>query len=200
VFTSPSVGLRKSASRADLMQFYVWETGADLKKKAWPRSGWLVCSEFWDLVLLRGVARKSAPGASWKSSTFLNSSQRVSLGSTKIANQGTPKLDPSVLSRRKSSFHAREQPAKPEMAQSNLTNPLPESLCGHPSLIDMSARTLPVTALGFEKALASSATTRPGHAQPRYTADWRELAWAALERKKLSGCGLVTTNARDLPE
>jgi len=52
----------------------------------------------------------------------------------------------------------------------------------------LSASTLPITATGFERAFASIATMRPRRAyEPRYAAEWRELAWATLERKKLRG-------------
>lgn len=50
----------------------------------------------------------------------------------------------------------------------------------------MSTKTLPVTATSFEKVFAALATKRP-HArrQGNALADWREIAWAALDRKRL---------------
>ena len=50
----------------------------------------------------------------------------------------------------------------------------------------MSEKTLPVTAAGFEKVFTTAAAKRPRRAyRPLYATDWREVAWAALERKKL---------------
>ncbi len=50
----------------------------------------------------------------------------------------------------------------------------------------MSTKTLPVTAGSFEKVFAAVATERPHTRRQRNTlTDWREIAWAALERKKL---------------
>jgi len=50
----------------------------------------------------------------------------------------------------------------------------------------MSTKTLPVTAGSFEKVFAAVATKRPHMRRQRNTlTDWREIAWAALERKKL---------------
>ncbi len=50
----------------------------------------------------------------------------------------------------------------------------------------MSTKTLPVTAGSFEKVFAAVATKRP-HTRRLGSSltDWREIAWAALERKKL---------------
>jgi predicted DNA-binding protein (UPF0251 family) len=50
----------------------------------------------------------------------------------------------------------------------------------------MSAKTLPVTAASFEKVFTALVTKR-GHMRPqgKTLTDWREIAWAALERKKL---------------
>jgi len=50
----------------------------------------------------------------------------------------------------------------------------------------MSAKTLPVTAGSFEKVFAALATKRQHTRRQGSTlTDWREIAWAALERKKL---------------
>jgi DNA-directed RNA polymerase specialized sigma24 family protein len=50
----------------------------------------------------------------------------------------------------------------------------------------MSTKTLPVTAGSFEKVFAAVATKQPHMRRQRNTlTDWREIAWAALERKKL---------------
>ncbi len=55
----------------------------------------------------------------------------------------------------------------------------------------MSTKTLPVTAGSFEKVFAAIATERTLSRRSRSGkiakdfADWREIAWAALERKKL---------------
>ena len=55
----------------------------------------------------------------------------------------------------------------------------------------MSTKTLPVTAGSFEKVFAAIATERTLSRRSRSgkiakdLADWREIAWAALERKKL---------------
>ena len=55
-------------------------------------------------------------------------------------------------------------------------------------LISMSTKTPPVTAAGFEKVFAGSGTKHPRRVyRLQYAADWREVAWAALERKKLGG-------------
>jgi hypothetical protein len=60
--------------------------------------------------------------------------------------------------------------------------------------MDMSATTPSVTPVSFEKVFAAIATERTfgeypavrvNHYQPRDLADWREIAWAALERKEL---------------
>ena len=50
----------------------------------------------------------------------------------------------------------------------------------------MSTKALPVTAGSFEKVFAAVATKRP-HTRRLGSSltDWREIAWAALERKKL---------------
>ena len=50
----------------------------------------------------------------------------------------------------------------------------------------MSTKTLPVTAGSFEKVFAVVATKQPHMRRQRNTlTDWREIAWAALEKKKL---------------
>jgi DNA-directed RNA polymerase specialized sigma24 family protein len=50
----------------------------------------------------------------------------------------------------------------------------------------MSTKTLPVTAGSFEKVFAALTTKRPhARGQGNTLADWREIAWAALEREKL---------------
>ena len=50
----------------------------------------------------------------------------------------------------------------------------------------MSTKTLPVTATSFEKIFAALATKRPHtRRQGNALTDWREIAWAALDRKKL---------------
>jgi len=55
----------------------------------------------------------------------------------------------------------------------------------------MSAKTLPVTAVSFEKVFAALATKRTLGRRSRSgkiakdLTDWREIAWAALKRKKL---------------
>src|SRR5712691_894030 len=50
----------------------------------------------------------------------------------------------------------------------------------------MSTKTLPVTAGSFEKVVAAVATKRPHtRRQGSSLTDWREIAWAALEGKKL---------------
>jgi hypothetical protein len=50
----------------------------------------------------------------------------------------------------------------------------------------MSTKTLPVTAGSFEKVFAAVATKRQHtRRQGSILTDWREIAWAALERKKL---------------
>jgi len=50
----------------------------------------------------------------------------------------------------------------------------------------MSTKTLPVTAGSFEKVFAAGATKRPHTRRQGSTlTDWRAIAWAALERKKL---------------
>ena len=52
-------------------------------------------------------------------------------------------------------------------------------------LIGMSAKTLPITAASFEKLFAASAAKPHTRRQGNTLTDWREIAWAALERKKL---------------
>jgi DNA-directed RNA polymerase specialized sigma24 family protein len=50
----------------------------------------------------------------------------------------------------------------------------------------VSTKTLPVTAASFEKVFAASAAKQPHTRRQRNTlTDWREIAWAALDRKKL---------------
>ena len=50
----------------------------------------------------------------------------------------------------------------------------------------MSTKALPVTAGSFEKVFAAVATKRPHtRRQGNTLMDWREIAWAALKRKKL---------------
>lgn len=50
----------------------------------------------------------------------------------------------------------------------------------------MSTKTLPVTATSFEKVFAALATKRPHtRRQGNTLTDWREIAWAALDRKRL---------------
>src|SRR5260370_37081500 len=67
----------------------------------------------------------------------------------------------------------------------------PATFRGSAYLISMSAKTLPVTAGSFERVFAGIATERTLGRRSRsgkiakYLADWREIAWAALERKKL---------------
>ncbi len=67
----------------------------------------------------------------------------------------------------------------------------PATFRGSAYLISMSTKTLPVTAGGFEKVFAGIAAERTLSRRSRSgkiakdLADWREIAWAALERKKL---------------
>jgi DNA-directed RNA polymerase specialized sigma24 family protein len=50
----------------------------------------------------------------------------------------------------------------------------------------MSTKTLPVTAGSFQKVFAAVAAKQPHmRRQGNTLTDWREIAWAALERKKL---------------
>ncbi len=50
----------------------------------------------------------------------------------------------------------------------------------------MSTKALPVTAVSFEKVFAAVEAKRPHTRRQGSTlTDWREIAWAALERKKL---------------
>ncbi len=52
----------------------------------------------------------------------------------------------------------------------------------------MGTKTLPVTAGSFEKVFAAVEAKRPHTRRQGSTlTDWREIAWAALERKKLGG-------------
>ncbi len=63
---------------------------------------------------------------------------------------------------------------------------MPETSRGPAHPTGMSAKTLPVTAASFENVFAALATKRE-HTHRRGTtlADWREIAWAALDRKTL---------------
>ncbi len=67
----------------------------------------------------------------------------------------------------------------------------PATFRGAAYLISMSTKTLLVTAGSFEKVFAAIATERTLSRRSRSgkiandLADWREIAWAALERKKL---------------
>src|SRR5262245_62152318 len=67
----------------------------------------------------------------------------------------------------------------------------PATFCGSAYLICMNTKALPVTAASFEKVVAAIATERTFSRRSRSgkiakdLADWREIAWEALRRKKL---------------
>lgn len=77
----------------------------------------------------------------------------------------------------------------------------PATFRGSAYLISVSIKTLPVTAGSFEKVFAAIATERtlsPGKIA-KDLADWREIAWAALDRKKLGDtlrCAIETLSAK----
>jgi predicted DNA-binding protein (UPF0251 family) len=63
---------------------------------------------------------------------------------------------------------------------------LPETFRCFAHLIGVSTKTLPVTAASFEKVFtALAAKRRHTRRQENTLTDWREIAWAALEREKL---------------
>lgn len=76
----------------------------------------------------------------------------------------------------------------------------PATFRGSTYLISVSIKTLPVTAGSFEKVFAAIAerTLRPGKIA-KDLADWREIAWAALDRKRLGDtlrCAIETLSAK----
>src|SRR5260370_29615254 len=93
--------------------------------------------------------------------------------------------NPRVPSRRKPCLFRVPHPVQTRklICQINFT---PATFRGSAYLISMSTKPLPVTAGSFEKVFAAVATKQPHMRRQRNTlTDWREIAWAALERKKL---------------
>src|SRR5712691_7017704 len=62
----------------------------------------------------------------------------------------------------------------------------PATFRGSAYLINMSTKTLPITAASFQKVFTALATKRPPtRRQGNTLTDWRDIAWEALRRKKL---------------